>query len=55
MNEVERNKLLFLLLTKLVCEKDLLSIRLIQTFVVNDTDSIKKTFEIMSKNFITHT
>ncbi len=50
MNEVERNKLLFLLLNKLVIEKDIDSIKLIKTFVVNDTDAMKKTFEIMTTN-----
>lgn len=50
MNEVERNKLLFLLLDKLIVEKDYEAINLIQTLIVNDTDAMKKTFQIMTND-----
>jgi hypothetical protein len=53
MNEVERNKRLFLLLDKLVGLKDQESIELIETWIENDTPAMKKSFSIVkdSGNF----
>jgi hypothetical protein len=48
MNEVERNKILFLLLQELIKNEDYSSIRLIQTFVNRDNEGIKMTFKIMT-------
>lgn len=50
MNEKERNKRLFLLLSKLYQEQDLDAIELIETMINNDTASIKKTFDIMKNS-----
>lgn len=50
MDERERNKRLLLLLNKLLEDNDLKSIELIESMVINDTDSMKKSFEIMIKN-----
>jgi hypothetical protein len=53
MTERERNKRLFLLLDKLVGLKDQQSIELIETWIENDTPSMKKSFSIVkdSGNF----
>ena len=44
MREKERNKRLFLLLQKLLIDKDLESIKLIKTWIENDSPSMKKIF-----------
>ena len=49
MKEVERNKRLMVLIQKLSSEEDIKSLELLKTFVDNDTDAIKKSFEIMLK------
>jgi len=53
MTERERNTRLFLLLDKLVGLKDQQSIELIETWIENDTPSMKKSFSIVkdSGNF----
>ena len=53
MDEVERNTRLFILLDKLVGLKDQQSIELIETWIENDTPSMKKSFSIVkdSGNF----
>ncbi len=48
MTEKERNKRLFLLLKKLIESDDTESIELIESLVVNDTQAMKKSFEIMT-------
>lgn len=50
MGERERNKRLLLLLNKLLNDNDLKSIELIESMIINDTDSMKMSFEIMIKN-----
>jgi hypothetical protein len=47
MTEKDRSKALFLLLQKLISQEDKESISLLKTFVDNDTESIKKTFQVM--------
>lgn len=49
-DEVERNTRLFLLLDKLVGQKDLKSIELIETMVANDTPAMQKSFEIVKES-----
>jgi predicted transposase YdaD len=51
MNEFERNRVLMELLLKLDKEGDQKSIDLIETFIVNETPSIKKSFELMLEAF----
>ena len=51
MNEVERNKKLFLLLQHLIENKEWDYIELIRTLVENDTEAMKKTFQIMMSNY----
>lgn len=50
MDERERNKRLFLLLDKLVGDKDLDSIELIRTWIATDTPAMKKSFEIVENS-----
>ncbi len=50
MKETERNIRLMNLIEKLYLENDTESIELLKTFVDNDTPSIKKSFEIMTKS-----
>ena len=50
MKETERNRRLLLLLDKLISNKDLESIELIETMVANDTDAMKQSFKIMKKS-----
>lgn len=47
MKEIERNKRLFVLLNKLVINDDLKSIELIETWIENDSPSMKKSFQIV--------
>jgi len=47
MGEIERNKRLFKLTAKLMQEEDLESLQLLETFLVNDTKSMRKSFEIV--------
>jgi hypothetical protein len=49
MTEKERNKRFFLLLQKLVLEKDEKSVELLKTMVEKDTIAMQKSFEIMIK------
>ena len=48
MNERERNKRLILLLDKLIVEKDLEAIELIQSMVIKDTPAMIKSFEVIT-------
>lgn len=50
LSEVERNTRLFMLLDKLVADKDIKSIELIKTWIENDTPSMKKSFDIVEKS-----
>jgi hypothetical protein len=47
MSERARNKSLMVLLSKLQNDGDLESIELLRTMVANDTESMKKSFEIV--------
>lgn len=48
-SEADRNKLFFILLHKLLEQKDYATITLMRTMVEKDTLSMQKTFEIMIK------
>jgi hypothetical protein len=48
--ERERNMALIILLNKLMGKNDIESISLLESLVKNDTVSMKKSFEIMTKN-----
>lgn len=48
MREVERNKRLYLLIDKLIEDKDLEAIELLITIAAKDTLAIQKTCEIMA-------
>jgi len=50
MSERERNKRLFLLLDKLVGLKDQQSIELIETWIENDSPSMKKSFSLVKES-----
>lgn len=52
MKEVERNKRLILLIQKLQSEKDIKNLELLKTLINNDTEAMKKTFEIINNNEI---
>ena len=55
MKEQERNKRLMILIQKLHSENDIDSLELLKTLVDNDTEAMKKSFEIMLKpNLISH-
>mgnify|MGYP000849694076 CR=1 FL=1 len=49
MKERERNKRLMVLIQKLHSENDVDSLELLKTLVDNDTEAMKKSFEIMLK------
>lgn len=49
MGEIERNKRLFKLVAKLMQEEDLESLQLLETLLVNDTNSMRKSFEIVTQ------
>lgn len=49
MKERERNKKLMILVKKLHSENDIDSLELLKTLVDNDTEAMKKSFEIMLK------
>ena len=49
MKEQERNKRLMILIQKLHSENDIDSLELLKTLVDNDTEAMKKSFEIMLK------
>jgi transcriptional/translational regulatory protein YebC/TACO1 len=48
--ERERNKTLMILIDKLIGENDMETIKLLESLVDKDTPSMKKSFEIMTKN-----
>jgi len=50
MDEVERNTRLFMLLDKLVGDKDLKSIELIKTWVDTDTPAMKHSFKMVEES-----
>lgn len=50
MSEKERCKRFMLLIQKLYKENDIENLELLETFSINDTSSIKKAFEIMTKS-----
>lgn len=50
MKESERNKRLMLLINKLIGEKDIESIELIETLIKNDTESMKKSFSLFNES-----
>jgi hypothetical protein len=51
--ERERNKALMLLLDKLIAEKDIESIKLLESLVANDTPAMKKSYQIMTEHNLT--
>lgn len=48
MKEKDRNKQLMILINKLIEDKDYASIKLIRTMIYNDTESMKKSFDIVT-------
>ena len=50
MEEIERNKRLILLLSDLKQKEDYASIELIKTLIEKDSPSMKKSFEIMTRD-----
>jgi hypothetical protein len=50
MDEVERNKRLFMLLNRLVGDKDLKSIELIRTWIDTDTPAMKHSFKMVEES-----
>jgi len=49
MNEIERNKRLLLLLQELIRSKDYDTIELLKTMVLKDTESMQKSYQIMTE------
>jgi len=50
MSEKERNKRFILLLMKLIDEKNFQYVELLETMVLNDHPSMKKSFDIMTES-----